>query len=75
MCGTMQTKGDREEASYFFPKWGGWIDALEKKVLAKGFPWKWGEEMSKEKKREYYGQLNMFSDFQPMCHGCKINQA
>lgn len=74
MCGTMQTKGDRTEASFFYPEWGKWIDKLEAEVKKRGFTWGWGEEMSDEKKREYFGQLNMFNkEFQPMCTGCKIN--
>lgn len=72
MCGTMQTKGDRIEASYFYPEWGKWIDELEKEVIKK-FPWIWGENISEQRKLEMKGQLNMFSDFQPMCTGCKVN--
>jgi 3'-phosphoadenosine 5'-phosphosulfate sulfotransferase (PAPS reductase)/FAD synthetase len=68
MCGTMQTKGDRIEASYFYPEWGKWIDELEKEVIKK-FPWQWGENISQQRKLEMKGQLNMF---QPMCTGCKI---
>lgn len=42
MCGTMQSQADREEAAYFFPKWGNWLTELEREVCKK-FPWKWGE--------------------------------
>lgn len=72
MCGTMQTDGDRKEASFFYPEWGKWLDELEAEVL-KRFPWKWGENINKRHHQEMNGQMNMFSDFQPMCTGCKIN--
>lgn len=71
MCGTMQDKGDRLEASYFYPAWGKWIDELEKEVI-KRFPWRWGESISKQRVMEMHGQMNAFEEFQPMCTGCKI---
>lgn len=70
MCGTMQSDGDRNEASFFYPEWGKWITELEKEVVKK-FPWKWGESINKYHHMEMKGQLNAFSDFQPMCSGCK----
>ena len=45
MCGTMQTTGDRAEASFFYPEWGKWIDNLEKEVIKK-FHWKGNSGMS-----------------------------
>lgn len=72
MCGTMQTKGDRIEASYFYPEWGKWVDEIEKEVIKK-FPWKWGENITKQRVMEMNGQLNAFEEFQPMCTGCKID--
>lgn len=72
MCGTMQNVGNRIEASYFYPEWGKWIDNLEKEVLKK-FPWRWGQNISKKLILEKNGQINMFSKFQPMCTGCKVN--
>jgi 3'-phosphoadenosine 5'-phosphosulfate sulfotransferase (PAPS reductase)/FAD synthetase len=69
LCGTMQTKGDRIEAAYFYPEWGKWLDSLEKQVKEK-FPWGWGENISRYHLMEMEGQLNMF---QPMCTGCKVN--
>lgn len=66
MCGTMQSIGDRAEASYFYPKWGKDLDALEREVKAMhGFGW--GENKPKENK----GQLDLF---QPMCIGCTKNE-
>ncbi|MEO1023607.1 MAG: phosphoadenosine phosphosulfate reductase family protein [Bacteroidota bacterium] len=73
MCGTMQTKGERLEASFFYPNWGKWVDELEKEVLKK-FPWKWGEQISKHHVLELNGQLNAFTSFQPMCVGCTKSQ-
>lgn len=70
MCGTMQSDGDRNEASFFYPEWGKWITDLEKEVMKK-FPWGWGQSINKYHHMEMKGQLNAFSDFQPMCSGCK----
>lgn len=72
MCGTMQSQGDRNEAAFFYPEWGKWITELEKEVLKK-FPWRWGESINKYHHMEMKGQLNAFSEFQPMCSGCKTN--
>lgn len=72
MCGTMQNKGDRIEAGYFYPEWKKWLDALEAEVLKK-FPWSWNDNINKSHHMELAGQLNMFSEFQPMCTGCKVN--
>lgn len=71
MCGTTQGIQARQEASYFFPKWGKWIDRLEEKVRAK-FPWGWGEAVPKQWALEKKGQLRLFdSDFQPLCSSCE----
>lgn len=66
MCGTMQTKGDRTEAGFFYPNWKKWLDHLEAKVIMKhGFGW---NDNKKDKKELYQGDL-----FQPMCVGCTKN--
>lgn len=67
MCGTMQSKGDRIEAAYFYPDWGARLDALEKHIKSlHGFGW--GE--TKPKQRDVrQGDL-----FQPMCVGCTKNE-
>lgn len=65
MCGTMQSKGDRIEASVLFPKWGAWIDELDKAVKAK-FGFGWGESMPKVPKIKT-------TEEQFMCTGCKVN--
>lgn len=66
MCGTMQSKMDRIEASLIFSDWGKWIDGVEKAVKYK-FGWGWGEQMPQPHNKN---QLDLF---QPMCIGCKIN--
>lgn len=71
MCGTMQSQGDREEASFFYPEWGKWLNELEKEVMKK-FPWSWNDNINKYHLMERDGQLNMFNEFQPMCTGCKV---
>jgi 3'-phosphoadenosine 5'-phosphosulfate sulfotransferase (PAPS reductase)/FAD synthetase len=71
MCGTMQGTLSRVAAKKYCPSWGKWLDDLEKAVVDKGFPWKWGENINKSHLMERNGQLNMF---QPMCVGCKALQ-
>lgn len=66
MCGTMQTKGDRAEAAYFYPAWAKELDALEMKAKElHGFGW--GENKPKQK------DVNQIEMFQPMCVGCTKN--
>lgn len=72
LCGTTQSQQVRAEASALYPEWGRWIDDLEARVKQK-FPWGWGETVPKQWTLEKRGQLRLFdSDFQPMCHSCKI---
>lgn len=66
MCGTMQNKAERLEASILFPAWGKWIDNIEKAVKEK-HGWGWGVPMPKPKDKN---QLDLF---QPMCTGCKVS--
>jgi len=66
LCGTMQSKVERIEASVLFPKWGAWIDGLEKIVKQK-FGFGWGEKMPKKKNPKQL-ELDLF---QPMCVGCE----
>lgn len=66
MCGTMQTKGDRSEANYFYPEWGKGLDDLEKEAIKRhGFGW--GENKPKQSSI-IQGDL-----FHPMCVGCTKN--
>ncbi|KFC62732.1 phosphoadenosine phosphosulfate reductase [Devosia sp. LC5] len=63
MCGTMQTKGDRAEASVLYPEWGNWLNGLEREVIEKhGFGW--GAAFPRER---LTGQGDLF---QPMCKDC-----
>jgi 3'-phosphoadenosine 5'-phosphosulfate sulfotransferase (PAPS reductase)/FAD synthetase len=70
LCGTSQNQGTREEAAYFFPAWGKWLDDLDRSVKAK-FGWGWGENIPKWVGREASGQLKLF---QPMCVDCIDNE-
>jgi 3'-phosphoadenosine 5'-phosphosulfate sulfotransferase (PAPS reductase)/FAD synthetase len=74
MCGTMQTMANRMEAAKFSPKWGKWIDELEREVV-KDFPWRWSQNMPKGWKKDQAVQGSLFKDFtpdfQPACAGCK----
>jgi 3'-phosphoadenosine 5'-phosphosulfate sulfotransferase (PAPS reductase)/FAD synthetase len=67
MCGTMQSKGDRLEASFFYPDWGKKLDELEAKVKAI-HNFGWGENKPKQKTTP---QTDLF---QPMCVGCTKNE-
>lgn len=70
MCGTTQGQKAREEAAYWFPEWGQWLDNLEAEVMQK-FPWGWGQPVSQYWQREQKGQMKLFDDdFQPMCTSC-----
>lgn len=70
MCGTMQTKGDRVEAGYHFPKWKQWIDELDKEII-KLHGWGWDENMPKGKKVIVPASIENAE--QVMCTGCKVN--
>jgi len=67
----MQQQVHREEAAYWFPAWGKWLDELEARVKER-HPWEWGRPIPKGWQLEKAGQLNMFTagSFQPMCSGC-----
>lgn len=66
MCGTMQSKGDRKEASFFYPDWGKKLDSLERFVKEK-HGYGWGVNAPKKIDKR---QLDLF---QPMCVGCNKN--
>lgn len=68
MCGTMQTKEERDEASVIYPAWGNWLKALEAEAKAlHGFGW--GEPAPKPRDPRH---LEMF---QPMCKDCVARAA
>lgn len=68
LCGSMQTQEERQEAAFFYPDWGRWLDELERAVIEK-HGWGWGVEMPASLKQEKAGQLRL-PGFQPMCVGC-----
>jgi len=77
MCGTMQSKEERNEAAFFFPEWGRWLDDIRRRVMIdKGFTWDWGEHISNYAKAKMNGQMEFeqFADFtpefQPACMDC-----
>lgn len=83
LCGTMQWpyQETRKEVSFWFPKWGAWVDDLDKRVCERGFCWKWGEDMPEKVKRIKYrekqlknGQFDMFDHWLPMCQTCQLQQ-
>lgn len=68
-CGTMQTDEEREEASYWFPEFGRYLDEVEQHVFDHGFTWGWGENMP-----EGFKLSGKHHKFQPMCHHCSANE-
>ena len=63
MCGTMQTKQERAEASVLYPAWGNWLDKLEAEARkVHGFGW------SDPFPRQH--DPRQIELFQPMCTGC-----
>ena len=72
-CGTLQTEGDYTETGYYFPNWKKKMDGIRRAVKKKGFPWDWGQPIPNNWTLEKNGQGNLFTGFQPMCKGCKVN--
>jgi 3'-phosphoadenosine 5'-phosphosulfate sulfotransferase (PAPS reductase)/FAD synthetase len=77
-CGTFSNTNERAGYRAVDPAFADYLDRLESRVKANGFPWGWGESPPAwwtaarvDKKR---GQLSLFEDlndgFQPMCVGC-----
>ena len=66
LCGTSQSPATREEAAFYFPEWGRWLNELEAPVKAK-FGYGWGQDTPAWVQQEKAGQLNMF---RPMCIDC-----
>jgi 3'-phosphoadenosine 5'-phosphosulfate sulfotransferase (PAPS reductase)/FAD synthetase len=62
MCGTMQEKADRVEASVLYPAWGRWLNELEAEARRlHGFGW--GDPFPKKRDP-------LQGDFFPMCKDC-----
>lgn len=62
MCGTMQTDAERVEAAAIYPKWGAWLDDLEREVKRK-HGWGWGDT------GPAYRDPDQIEMFEPMCGG------
>lgn len=69
MCGTVQPSEARRKASELFPKWGSWLDALERASKDK-FGWGWGDPIPAWFTKIKAGQLSLGGDFMPMCREC-----
>lgn len=67
MCGTMQSDEQRREAAYWFPKWGDWLDDLEKAAIKK-FGFGWGDSFPKKRRKA------SAADFMPACQNCIRNK-
>lgn len=64
MCGTVQSKANREEASFYFPEWGRWLDDLEMTAKSRfGFGWGDLKPSAREAKK-------IIASFQPLCVDC-----
>lgn len=70
MCGTMQSQEQRQEAAYWFPEWGRWLDELDQAVKEK-HGWGWGEPTPSWIKPLKAGQIAL-PGFLPMCHSCSF---
>lgn len=66
MCGTMQSIAARVEASFYYPKWGEWLDNLERPIAAR-FGWGWGQTMPPGMKA---AKTAIPDSFAPMCIDC-----
>ncbi len=68
MCGTMQSKQERAEASAIYPEWGNWLNDLEKEAKeVHGFGWGDGFPRRRAQPKN--------EEFQPMCKDCMIRGA
>lgn len=72
LCGTMQTKAERNEAAFFYPEWGEWLEKLEAEVYQRGFSWGWGEPVNDLKTQLENGAQVLFEDYMPMCVNCQV---
>lgn len=68
MCGTMQTRAERLEASALYPEWGAWLNDLEARASAK-HGWGWDDTGPPYRDKR---QIEMF---EPMCLGCERRAA
>jgi 3'-phosphoadenosine 5'-phosphosulfate sulfotransferase (PAPS reductase)/FAD synthetase len=70
MCGTMQTKEDRQLASIMYPEWGKWLDTLEATVKDL-HGWAWDQNIPRSIKQEKAGQIAL-PGFE-LCRRCVLN--
>lgn len=43
LCGAFASKDELEQIKLWFPQEGAYLEDLQRRVMAAGFPWKWGE--------------------------------
>lgn len=72
-CGTMDTEADRIAAYAFDPVFAERMIRLRKTVVQK-FGWDIGQQPNKKMIEEIKAANKTFSDFMPMCVGCKANK-
>jgi hypothetical protein len=73
LCGAYASEGEKELVRSVEPETAGYLDRLEDRVRANGFPWGWGEQPPKAYLDSKRGQMFMFPTlvgFEPMCVGC-----
>lgn len=72
-CGTFGSVDERAAYRAVDPTFADYLDGLEQRVKANGFPWGWAESPPRWWLDQRKGQGFMFemgSEFQPMCVGC-----
>lgn len=73
LCGAFAKDGEKEKVRSVEPEIAKYLDLLEERVLANGFPWSWGKSPPQWWLDERKGQGMLFEmgpEFQPMCVGC-----
>ena len=68
LCGAFAHKGEKSLVRLVCPQTANQIDALEKEVASRGWPWPWEGKPTAAAIREKHGQGSLF---RPMCVGCE----
>jgi 3'-phosphoadenosine 5'-phosphosulfate sulfotransferase (PAPS reductase)/FAD synthetase len=82
LCGSFSRKGELELIEMFFPETGRYLRDLQRRVMARGFPWGWGaggppDWWSKMRLAESAGQTDAFEaeregEVQMLCTSCHV---
>ena len=73
LCGAYASQGEKELVRSVEPETAEYLDRLEDRVRANGFPWGWGESPPQAWLDSRRGQGFLFPTlvgFEPMCVGC-----